>query len=851
MKILGTAATPLVWAATGESISKDDAPVWCAYTGQSEEEIRQWGWLDALHPDDREQVMQTLSCAIAAKRTFSTICRLRRYDGAYYPFRVQGIPLLNNDGSLQGWIFLFADVSKQAAIEDEDQENRQLYRTVFEQATVGIVCLALDGHILRANQQFCRITGYAQEELAALSMWDLAFSEDLESSFQIGYDLLIGQAPARTLRRRFMRKDGTTLWVRLTVALMRTPSDEPAYFVFIFEDISEHVAAEEEHARLLEREQAARMEAVARTQQLEAIFESMADGVLVFDAEGNIIQSNTALRKLLQMDRFVESFKLPLHQRVNLFELRDEDGQPLPEDQWPIMRILHGESLQGKNAVDTLTHQLDGRDLLLNQAGAPVRDQDNRIIGGVLVFRDVTERRQLERRIKKAFTTLLTLAEEVVRIPDEIGKLSPEEQPLNSIRAVGQRLVELTSHVLECRFASITLVEPGSERLILIARVGFPLEDKEWIAQEVEQSTLSDYLEPETIEHLRANEVVIRDVAQAPLVRRSDYNLGNLLIAPMIAGEQLVGVLALEKRSSAQGYTEEEIALAKAIAKLAHLVIERERLQQEWLAARASQLALEETNRRFDEFLGIAGHELRTPLTTIKGNIQLALRRLQALKRQESGDEGTLGSKLEKIDRPLHYAEHRVNVQNRMISDLLDVSRIQAGKFTLVMRSCNLTEIVREAVEDQRYANPDHAIILEISEAVEKAQVIADEDRIGQVIHNYLSNALKYSPVDLPIIVRVEREGEALRVSVQDKGPGLPIEEQKHIWERFYRAKGVKAQNSSGTMGMGLGLHICRTIIEYHHGSVGVQSSPGKGSTFWFSLPLAPRTAPGAHADAT
>jgi signal transduction histidine kinase len=591
-----------------------------------------------------------------------------------------------------------------------------------------------------------------------------------------------------------------------------------------------------------EEEHTTRMEAMARAQQLEAIFDSMADGVLVFDTEGNIIQANMALRKLLQMDRFSESFKLPLRQRVNLFDLRDEDGQPLPEDQWPITRILRGELLQGKDAVDIMTRQLDGYPLLLNQAGAPLRDQDNRIIGGVLVFRDVTKRRQLERRARKAFKTLLTLAEELVRIPYEIGKLSPEEQPLNMIRAVGQRLVELTCHMLECSFASIVLFEPGSEKLTLIAQLGFPPEDVEWITQEIEQSTLGDYLEPEVIARLRANEVVIRDLTQQPFVDRSPYNLGTLLIAPMIIGEQLVGSLSLEKKSSAEGYTEEEVALAKAIAKLAHLVIERERLQQEWLAARASQLALEEANRRFDEFLSIASHELRTPLTTIKGNIQLALRRLQMLKWQEGGDESVLGRKLEKIDKPLHYAERRVNVQNRMISDLLDVSHIQSGKLVLTMRPCNLVEIVCEAIEDQRYSDPDHSIILEIL-ADEKARVIADADRISQVVHNYLSNALKYSPEDAPVIVRVEQEEDVVRVSVQDKGPGLPIEEQERIWERFYRAKGVKAQNGSGTMGMGLGLHICRTIIEYHHGAVGVQSSPGNGSTFWFTLALASQTA--------
>ncbi len=108
---------------------------------------------------------------------------------------------------------------------------------------------------------------------------------------------------------------------------------------------------------------------------------------------------------------------------------------------------------------------------------------------------------------------------------------------------------------------------------------------------------------------------------------------------------------------------------------------------------------------------------------------------------------------------------------------------------------------------------------------------------------NYLSNALKYAPEDRPVAARVAARRGRARVSVRDEGPGLPAEEQRRIWERYHRAPGVSAHAGAGG-GLGLGLYISRTIIERHQGAVGVRSAPGKGSTFWFTLPVANGTDP-------
>ena len=155
----------------------------------------------------------------------------------------------------------------------------------------------------------------------------------------------------------------------------------------------------------------------------------------------------------------------------------------------------------------------------------------------------------------------------------------------------------------------------------------------------------------------------------------------------------------------------------------------------------------------------------------------------------------------------------------------------------LRLAPCDLATMVREMVEDQRSTIPTRTIHLELA-VEETAPVIADAERIGQVLSNYLTNALKYSPIDRPVDVQLKKEDKMVLVLVRDEGPGLTPSEQERIWERFYQVEGIKRQRGS-SVGLGLGLHICRAIIEEHQGEVGVESTKGMGSTFWFTLPLA------------
>ncbi len=187
----------------------------------------------------------------------------------------------------------------------------------------------------------------------------------------------------------------------------------------------------------------------------------------------------------------------------------------------------------------------------------------------------------------------------------------------------------------------------------------------------------------------------------------------------------------------------------------------------------------------------------------------------------------------------LEQARQQVMLENLLVNDLLDVSRVQTDQLSLSMGPCDLAAIVRETVERQQrvaFARTMHLIM----PTEQTVPVLADPDRLEQVVTNYLTNALKYSLAQRPIEIRLQVDGALARVSVRDEGPGIPLVEQASIWEPFYRVQGTQ-EEVRRPVGLGVGLYLCRSIIERHHGQVGVQSAPGKGSTFWFTLPLARR----------
>ncbi len=284
--------------------------------------------------------------------------------------------------------------------------------------------------------------------------------------------------------------------------------------------------------------------------------------------------------------------------------------------------------------------------------------------------------------------------------------------------------------------------------------------------------------------------------------------------------------------------------LALVIVRQEVVLLENSQLRRDREVAQAHALAIQEANRRMEEFLSIVGHELKTPLTSLKGNIRLLTRRLRQarLEGEEVEEKGKgrpddLGCFVAMAQSVAERLEHSLDRLARLVDDLLDESRISAGRLELRLAPTDLAVIVRVAVEEQQQIAGSRTIQLELPDDAQPVRVMADASRIEQVVTNYLTNALKYSREDQPVAVRLQVDGETARVAVRDAGIGVPPAEQVYIWDRFHRAAGGSIQSGSD-VGIGVGLHISRTIVEAHGGRVGVESEVGKGSTFWFTLPL-------------
>ena len=218
-----------------------------------------------------------------------------------------------------------------------------------------------------------------------------------------------------------------------------------------------------------------------------------------------------------------------------------------------------------------------------------------------------------------------------------------------------------------------------------------------------------------------------------------------------------------------------------------------------------------------DEFLSIASHEMKTPLTTAKAYLQM----LQMELDESNGQVSDFAKKASyNVDR-LHY----------LIAELLDVSKIQHGKLNYNISSFNFNELIDKTVEDLQYTSPNHTIVKTGSIPHE---VYGDKDRLQQVVINLLSNAIKYSPDSKEVYINVEEKDGEVKVSVKDQGIGMSKHHLEKVFGRYYRVE----EHAGQFQGLGIGLFISYEIIQRHKGKLWVESEPGKGSTFYFTLPL-------------
>lgn len=242
-------------------------------------------------------------------------------------------------------------------------------------------------------------------------------------------------------------------------------------------------------------------------------------------------------------------------------------------------------------------------------------------------------------------------------------------------------------------------------------------------------------------------------------------------------------------------------------------------IQQDITERKKTEQQIIKLSKQKDEFIAIASHELKTPVTTIKAFTQILEKRFETLNDSESL-------------LFLNKMGIQINKLTSLIADLLDISKIEAGKLQFSMTTFDLNKLVREVSDEMQRTTLKHKIIVEVDSPI---IITADKDRIEQVIINLISNAIKYSPNSNRVLVKTKISDKKIKVFVQDFGIGISKEEQEKIFERFYRTENPNQQSYAG---LGLGLYISAEIIRRHNGEIKVKSQKGKGSIFKFSLPI-------------
>jgi len=348
------------------------------------------------------------------------------------------------------------------------------------------------------------------------------------------------------------------------------------------------------------------------------------------------------------------------------------------------------------------------------------------------------------------------------------------------------------------------------ERLVLKGQLGFP---------------------PEVIEELGGETAagveigVMRQEEPLLVARLTEHDPGldvfagagyrSYLCAPLSIVGESIGVIAVASREE-RCFDREELNLLMAIGKEVAIAVRNSQLYEEASSARA----LRELDALRTEFLANVSHELRTPLAVIKGSAN------SLLQPDVDFEEETWRDFMESIDSD-------ADKLTRLVEDLLMMSRLEAGALEVRREKRTVNQVISSVKDRLGKLAGQHELSIDVPP--DMPPVVVDEGRIGEVLTNLVENAVKYSPQGTPIAITASPNSGDVIVSVADRGRGIPEELHQKVFDRFYQVNDHREKHRSGT---GLGLAICRGIVEAHGGRIWVESRPGRGATFNFTLPV-------------
>jgi len=463
------------------------------------------------------------------------------------------------------------------------------------------------------------------------------------------------------------------------------------------------------------------------------------------------------------------------------------------EEEMIISKLKQGEKIEH---FETIRRTKSGKDLNISLSISPIRNERSEIIGASKIARDLTPQKIAEEKIRQYVYDL-----EQINL---IGKsLSSELNIDNILQKTTDATTKLTGAAFGAFFYNKT--DKSGESYYLFALSGAPREAFEKFGMPRNTPLFDTTFSGKAT--LRADDIR----------KHTDYGKnsphkgmpeGHLPVVSYLAVPvftttgSVIGGIFFGHPEPAK-FTQEHQLIVEAIASQAGITLGNAKLYQE-------VQTLSDTK---DQFIGFASHELKTPLTTISGYIQL----------------------LEKVPEKAIQLLPKINKQisrlSAIISDLLDMSKIQAGKFEIVKSTIALNSLITESVDAAKQLSDHHPLSYSLPEKPIMLQV--DVGKMTQVLMNIISNAIKYSQPGSKIEIGAEKLADYVHISIRDHGIGIAKEDLDNIFLQFYRAS-----SNSRAEGLGLGLYLCRQYVEAHHGTIWAESKVGEGTTVHISLPV-------------
>jgi PAS domain S-box-containing protein len=679
-------------------------------------------------------------------------------------------------------------------IEQLAHEGEARKTAVVDAALDCIVMMDAEGRITEFNPAAEATFGYRRADVLGAPMAELIIPERFRDEYtrRIAEHFARRQSDTLLPRGEFvaLRADGSEFPVEL--AVRRIPIEGSESYAGFLRDITDRRQAQEDLQRSLS--------------LLQATLESTADGIMVVDLNGRIVSSNQKMAEMWGIPPDVlasgddeEAIAIALNR------LRDPEGF--------LQRVRELYAGPDESSFDVL-ELTDGR--TFERYSQPQRIGDASV-GRVWSFRDVTEQKRAELQARELVREQAARAEaEASR--ERAAFLAEASRVLGSSFDHHTTLAALARLAVPALadYCTIDIVEADGTYVSLggahadpaedtVRRSARPLDPDEVTASHPVVRVLREG-EPLLIPELPPEEAASWFAGEAARQAVESLDPRSVMCVPLVGTDRTLGALTLAASSSGRRYGPADLALAEELAHRAALAVEHASLYQ----------AAQQATRARDNVLAVVAHDLRNPLNTVLMAAELLLE-------VASGKKPIDPRHVEIISR----AGERMD---RMIQDLLEVQRMEAGHLSIEPRVEDVAAIIGDTLEMLRAMATSNGVELVNESGRGLPLVLADAARIQQVLSNLVGNALKFTPSGGRITVRAERSGGEVRVAVIDTGSGIEPDQLPHIFGRFWQA------SSGDRRGIGLGLAIAKGIVEEHGGRIWVESTPGEGSRFFFTL---------------